>query len=203
MKNCISCEKSCKDVNLEVISPKANIENANVKVLMISEALPRDLNDYFYTSEEASFFRTTLQALEDAGYHVHSIHELNDLGIYLTTALKCSKKNYLVSATTIKNCSQLLEQEIDPFENVKSIMCMGDFAIKAVNYIYKKKYGSNVIPSGSTYKIRNQEYVFNGVRFYPSYTQTGDSFNIEKSKRRMIAEDIRSAFAYAGIRQYT
>jgi uracil-DNA glycosylase len=120
-------------------------------------------------------------------------------GIYLTTALKCSKKDYLVSAGTIKNCSMILEREIAQFPNVKAIMCMGDFAIKSVNYIYRRKYGTKVIPDGSTYKIRNQPYLFDGVRFYPSYTQTGDSFNIEKSKRTMIAEDIKSALDFAGI----
>ncbi|MNE84123.1 hypothetical protein D3C80_1809960 [compost metagenome] len=73
---------------------------------------------------------------------------------------------------------------------------MGDFAINAVNYIFKRRFGVRIIPSGSTYKIRNQEYIYNGIRFYPSYTQTGDSFNIEKSKRTMIAEDIRSAMEY-------
>ena len=161
---------------------------------MISEALPKDLKDYFYTTEEASFFKTTRQAMADAGYFIDSIDELNDMGIYLTTAIKCSKKGYPVSAKTIKNCSILLEKEIAPFHNV-----YGDFGIKAINYIFKRKHGINVIPSGSTYKIRNQEYIFNNVRFYPSYTQTGDSFNIEKSKRAMIAEDIKSAFEYAEI----
>lgn len=117
----------------------------------------------------------------------------------MTTAIKCSKKDYLVSAATIKNCSEVLEQEIEPFHNVKSIMCMGDFAIKSVNYIFKRKCGHNVIPSGSTYKIRKETYTLDGIRFFPSYTQTGDSFNIEKSKRMMIAEDIRNAFEYAGI----
>lgn len=199
--DCFICEKSCNDVNLEAFVPGGCVQHANVRVVMISEALPKDPNDYFYTTEEAGFFQTTRQALEDAGYRVQSMREMNDLGIYLTTALKCSKKNYLVSASTLKNCSRLLEQEIAPFKGVKSIMCMGDFAIKAVNYIYKRNYGVNVIPSGSTYKIRNEPYIFGGVRFYPSYTQTGDSFNIEKSKRRMIAEDIRSAFEYAGIGQ--
>lgn len=194
-----NCGRNCIDVNLEAFLPTAKISSNNIKVLMISEALPKNLNDYFYTTEEAAFFKTTCQALEDAGYHIESISELNELGIYLTTAIKCSKKDYLVSAATIKNCSQVLEQEIEPFKNVKSIMCMGDFAIKSVNYIFKRKYGSNVIPSGSTYKIRKETYILNDIRFFPSYTQTGDSFNIEKSKRMMIAEDIKSAFEYAGI----
>ena len=166
---------------------------------MISEALPKDLNDYFYTTEEASFFKTTQQVMADAGYFIDSLEELKDKGIYLTTAIKCSKKDYLVSASTIKNCSTILESEIAPFSNVKSIMCMGDFAIKSVNYIFKRKYGVSVIPAGSTYKIRNQDYRLDHVRFFPSYTQTGDSFNIEKSKRTMITEDIKNAFEHAGI----
>jgi len=67
-------------------------------------------------------------------------------------------------------------------------MCMGDFAIKAINHIYKNKYKVAPVKSGSTYKIRKEIFIFNGIRFSPSYTQTGDSFNIEKSKRQMIAE---------------
>jgi uracil-DNA glycosylase len=194
-----NCERSCLDVNLEAILPNVKIDSKNIKVLMISEALPKNLSDYFYTTEEAAFFKTTQQALDDAGYHIESISELNQLGIYLTTAIKCSKQGYLVSAATIKNCSQVLEKEIEQFKNVKSIMCMGDFAIKSVNYIFKRKYGSNVIQSGSTYKIRKEIFIIDGIRFFPSYTQTGDSFNIEKSKRTMIAEDIKNAFEYAGI----
>ncbi|GLC29080.1 uracil-DNA glycosylase family protein [Clostridium omnivorum] len=197
-----NCERNCIDVNLEAILPTAKISSSNIKVLMISEALPKNLNDFFYTTEQAAFFKTTCQALDDAGYHIESISELNELGIYLTTAIKCSKKDYLVSAATIKRCSQVLEKEIEPFKNVKSIMCMGDFAIKSINYIFKRKYGANVIRSGSTYKIRKEIYSSNGIRFFPSYTQTGDSFNIEKSKRIMIAEDIRNAFEYAGIVKY-
>ncbi|WP_040952741.1 hypothetical protein [Gorillibacterium massiliense] len=197
--HCLDCKGKCKDVNLEVYEPSVNISSENVKVIMISEALPKDIDDYFYTTEEASFFKTTQQALADSGYYINSLAELKAMPIYLTTAIKCSKKDYLVSAGTIKNCSFILEKEVALFVNVKSIMCMGDFAIKSIQYIFKRKYGVNVIPSGSTYKIRNQAYIFNGIHFYPSYTQTGDSFNIEKSKRSMIAEDIKSAFEYAGV----
>ncbi|MEF2965834.1 uracil-DNA glycosylase [Paenibacillus sp. M1] len=197
--NCFLCEKNCKDVNHEAYLPEAKILRDRVKVIMISEAIPKNLEDYFYTHQNASFFKTTQQVLREAGYQINSPEELNEMGVYLTTAIKCSKKDYLVSANTIKNCSLVLESEITPFDQVKSIMCMGDFAIKSVNYIYKKKHGVKVIPTGSTYKIRNGEYIYNEIRFYPSYTQTGDSFNIEKSKRSMIVEDIKNAFEYAGI----
>jgi len=45
-------------------------------------------------------------------------------------------------------------------------------------------------------KIRHLEHVLENIRFFPSYTQTGDSFNIEKRKRKMIAEDISKALDY-------
>ena len=46
---------------------------------------------------------------------------------------------------------------------------------------------------GSTYNIRGGEFYSRGKRAFPSYTQTGPSFGIEKSKQRMIAEDIATA----------
>ncbi len=168
----------------------------NVKLIMISEALPKDIQDYFYSADRASFFQTTQTVFADAGYEIKHPREFIEKGIYLTTAIKCTKKDYLVSADTIKTCSLSLERELEMFKNARVIMCMGDFAIKAVNYIFKRKTGARVIPAGSTYKIRDHEYIHHGIRFYPSYTQTGDSFNLEKSKRSMIAEDIRSAIEY-------
>ncbi len=72
---------------------------------------------------------------------------------------------------------------------------MGDFAIKAINYISKNKYGRNAITSGSTYIIRKIKHELNGVAYLPSYIQTGDSFNIERIKRKMIVEDIKHALS--------
>jgi uracil-DNA glycosylase len=74
-------------------------------------------------------------------------------------------------------------------------MLMGDVAIKAINYIAKRVGEERVIPAGSTYKIRGQEYFFQRKRVFPSYLQAGPSFFIEKSKRRMIAEDIAAALS--------
>ena len=74
-------------------------------------------------------------------------------------------------------------------------MLMGDVAIKAINYISKRAGESRVIPAGSTYKIRGREYFFRGKRAFPSYLQAGPSYFIEKSKRRMIAEDIAAALS--------
>jgi len=124
---------------------------------------------------------------------VSSIWDILNLGVYLTTAVKCGKTGYGIKAATINECSNLLEKEIALFPGVKVFMLMGDVAIKAVNTIAKRTGEERVIPAGSTYKIRGQRYYFQGKRAFPSYLQAGPSFNIEKSKRRMIAEDIRQA----------
>jgi hypothetical protein len=75
---------------------------------------------------------------------------------------------------------------------------MGDVAIQAVNSIAKRNHEPRVIPAGSTYKIRGGEFSFRGARAFPSYVQAGPAFFVEKSKRRMIAEDIARALALAG-----
>jgi uracil-DNA glycosylase len=93
----------------------------------------------------------------------------------------------------MKNCAALLEKEIALFPNVKVFMLMGDVAIKMMNDIWKKQTGKRVIPAGSTYKIRGQAYYVGDKRVLPSYTPAGRNFLIEKSKRRMVAEDIKEA----------
>ena len=79
------------------------------------------------------------------------------------------------------------------FPNVQAYLLNGDVAIRAMNEVWRRQSGSRVVPAGSTYKIRKQEVWFQGKRVFPSYVQTGKAFFIEKSKRRMIAEDIREA----------
>ena len=83
------------------------------------------------------------------------------------------------------------------FPNVKVYMLMGDVAIKAVNDIARRTGEKRVIPAGSTYKIRGEEYRYRDIRVFPSYLQAGPSFFIEKSKRQMISEDITAALEYS------
>lgn len=195
--NDFRCDYPCTDINRDIIFPGIKINPNIIRIVMISEAPPLNRSNYFYESISGSFFQTTKMAFKDAGIIINNYEDLTNIGFYLTTAIKCCKTGYLVSAKTIKECSlRFLKTELAQLPNTKIIMCMGDFAIKAVNYIYKEKYKKDPIKSGSTYKIRNEEYVLNNIRFLPSYTQTGDSFNIEKSKRKMIAQDIQKALSY-------
>ncbi|MGD2146554.1 MAG: uracil-DNA glycosylase [Anaerolineae bacterium] len=187
----------CQDVRHDrYVVPDIDIDPWGVSIVLISEASPPDLADYYYApGGDPLFQQTTAQAFQDAGADVASIQDILDLGVYLTTAVKCGKVGYNLKAATVKACSHLLEAELDLFPSVKAFLLMGDVAIKAVNQIAKRAGEGRVIPAGSTYKIRGEEYVFRGCPAFPSYTQAGPSFFIEKSKRRMIAEDIAAALA--------
>jgi uracil-DNA glycosylase len=192
----ICSEFPCADVRHECyLVPRIDVDPTDVSIILISEAAPPDPGDYYYAPGDPLFQQTTVQAFRDAGADVSTIHDILRLGVHLTTAVKCGKIGYGIKAGTIKECSLLLEQEIDLFPNTQVFLLMGDVAIKAINYIAKRGGEGRVIPAGSTYKIRGGEYVFRGRRAFPSYTQAGPSFFIEKSKRRMIAEDIAAALA--------
>jgi len=192
---CVGCKTfPCVDVNREsYIVPDVDLDPDTVSIVLISEAPPVDLNDYYYAKGHPLFQQTTVQAFNDAGANVSSIQDIVNLGVYLTTAVKCGKTGYGIKAGTIKECSEILEKELSLFPNVKAFLLMGDVAIRVLNYIAGRAGEGRVIPAGSTYKIRGRAYHFREKRAFPSYLQAGPSFNIEKSKRKMIAEDIASA----------
>jgi uracil-DNA glycosylase len=195
MSQHIGCQGfPCADVRQECyLVPHAELDPDKISVVMISEAAPENPNDYYYAKGESLFQQTTVQAFNDAGVDVSSIQDILNLGVYLTTAVKCGKTGYGIKSGTIEECSKILEKELALFPNIKVFMLMGDVAIKAVNYIAKRAGEGRVIPAGSTYKMRGREYYFHDSRAFPSYLQAGPSFFIEKSKRRMIAEDIKAA----------
>ena len=191
----ISCEGfPCQDTRrASYFIPDIVLDASKVTIMLISEANPENLSDHYYSGPEALFARTTLLAFQDAGAEVKSIQDITDLGVYLTTAVKCGKTGYGIATASIEHCSHLLEKEIALFPNVKVFLLMGDVAIKAVNMMAKRNGEPRVIPAGSTYKIRDGVFTFRGARAFPSYVQAGPAFFVEKSKRKMIAEDIKKA----------
>ncbi len=197
VSECVKCVKfPCGDVDHECyVVPDTEVDPKKASVAMIAEAAPSNPHDYFYAEGDPLFGRTTVQAFNDAGAKVSSARDILDLGVYLTTAVKCGKTAYGIQTATVEECSRILERELKLFPNLKAFMLMGDVAIKAVNFVAKRAGEKRVIPAGSTYKIRGGEFFFQGKRAFPSYLQAGPSFFIEKSKRRMIAEDIANALA--------
>jgi hypothetical protein len=178
--------------------PAIDLQPERVSIVLISEAAPANPEDDYYASGNPLFMQTTVLAFQEAGAQVSSIQELLNLGVYLTTAVKCAKTAYAIQTGTVKECSLILEQELKLFPHVKVFLLMGDVAIKAVNEISRRSGQGRAIPAGSTYKIRGGEFFFQGKRALPSYLQAGPSFFIEKSKRKMIAEDIATALKLAG-----
>jgi len=184
----------CQDVKHEsYFVPPIEVRPDAISIVLISEAAPANLSDHYYAGGESLFEQTTVLAFNDAGAKIASIQDILALGVYLTTAVKCGKTGYGIETSTVKQCSLILEQELALFPNVQVLLLMGDVAIKAVNEIARRTGVGRVVPAGSTHKIRGGEYYFQGKRALPSYLQAGPSFFIEKSKRKMIAEDIATA----------
>ena len=198
VNKCVKCiDFPCLDVNKDCYHvPDVEVDPDKIKAFMISEAPPTNRSDYFYAEGDPFYMQTTAQAFKDAGFEVATMEDVLDLGVYITTAIKCGKTGYSISSKTVENCSSLLEREMDLTPSLGAILLMGDTAIKAMNYIAKRNTGKRIVPSGSTYKIRKNEYFYNYVRVFPTYLQTGKSYLIEKSKRKMIAEDIKNALKY-------
>jgi hypothetical protein len=192
----ISCQTfSCKDIEKSAYQiPNLYIDPDKMKLVMISEVPPLDPKDYFYSLGTPFYMETTKEAFRDAGYSINSIQDILNLGVYITTAVKCAKIGTSISTDTIKECSSILEEELKLFQNAKAYLLLGDVAIKSFNYISKRNTNKLTIPNGSTYKLRNQSFFYGDIRVFPSYIITGKNFLIEKSKRKMIAEDIKNAF---------
>jgi uracil-DNA glycosylase len=168
----------------------------NVRIMMISEAVPENPEDYFYTSCDSLYVTNTLAAFNAAGISVTSINDVIQRGVYLTVAVKTPRKGLVVPSDVIREHSYALEAELKMFPDLKVILLMGDAAIKAMNMISQRTCHAKTIPNGSTYKIRSGTFWFNHIRVFPSYLQTGKNFLIEKAKRMMVAEDLQNAFKF-------
>ena len=133
----IKCSQfPCVDVRRECyVIPSIDVNPTDVSIILISEAAPADSRDYYYAEGDPLFQQTTVQAFRDAGVEVSSIQDILELGVYLTTAVKCGKIGYGIKAGTIKECSLILEKEIELFPEVRVFLLMGDIAIKGINYI--------------------------------------------------------------------
>lgn len=174
--------------------PDAIMETDDIRMIMISEVVPKNPEDYFYSGHpDAAFLSTTIPILNEAGINVKGMDDIISKGIYITTAVKTPKEGYTIPTETIKNQLPVLEKELALFDNIKVIMLMGDVAKKAFNMIARKKTKKNLIPSQPTYRIRGNEYYYGGIRVFPSYIITGGNLLIEKGKIEMIKGDISAA----------
>ena len=166
------------------------IDPLTIKAIMINEVVPADPAQDFYGIAEADYLKTTIPLLQGAGAAINSIQDVLQMGIYITNAVKTPKTEYTIDKSSIEKSLPYLEADISLFPNLKVIMLMGDVAKKAFNMITKKATKKNAVPAVSTYKLRNSEIYYQGIRVMPSYIMTGGNILIEKSKVTMATEDI-------------
>lgn len=175
--------------------PDCELDPAKVKVIMINEVVPRNPDDWFYsTANDPENLRNVLGVFKGAGVFVESMQDILDLGIYVTAALKTPKESSTADPEVIKAQLPLLEAELALFPNVKLIMLMGDVAAKMVNMIAKARTKKNACQSGAEGRRKhwnNTEFYWGEIRIFPSYIMTGKNLLIEPFKRDTIIEDIR------------
>ncbi len=166
------------------------VDPASIRAVMINEVVPADPAQDFYGASGQEYLSTTIPLFQQAGLEVTSIDDILRMGVYITNAVKTPKTAYAIEKAAIDESLPWLEAELSLFPNVQVIMLMGDVAKKMVNIIVRKATKKNVIPSGATYKLRGNSYYDGNIRVIPSYIITGGNLLIEKSKVRMITEDI-------------
>lgn len=171
-----------------------NIEPETIQAIMINEVVPSCPEDDFYGKPDSAYMSTTIPMFRKAGIEIGSVQGILNNGIYITNAVKAPKTEYAVSKESIEDSLPYLEKELALFPNAKVIMLMGDVAKKAFNMICKKATKKNAVPSISTYKLRNTEIFYNGIRIMPSYIMTGQNILIEKSKFEMASKDIETMY---------
>ncbi len=171
-----------------------NIEPETIQAIMINEVVPSCPEDDFYGKPDSAYMSTTIPMFRKAGIEIGSVQDILNSGIYITNAVKTPKTEYAVSKESIEDSLPYLEKELALFPNAKVIMLMGDVAKKAFNMICKKATKKNAVPSISTYKLRNTEIFYKGIRIIPSYIMTGQNILIEKSKFEMASKDIETMY---------
>ena len=165
-----------------------------IQTIMINEVVPSCPEEDFYGKPDSAYMSTTIPMFRKAGIEIGSVQDILNNGIYITNAVKTPKSEYAVSKESIEDSLPYLEKELVLFPNAKVIMLMGDVAKKAFNMICKKATKKNAVPSISTYKLRNTEIFYNGIRIMSSYIMTGQNILIEKSKFEMASKDIETMY---------
>lgn len=183
--------KVCDDIEVISYLNDIEIDVQEIKCIMINEVVPNDPKDDFYGSNiQPYYLQTTIPLFQESDESITDVYDILQKGIYITNAVKLPKEDYSIETSFILKNAEILEKELSLFPNVQVIMLMGDVAKKAFNAICKKQTKKNVVPSISTYKLRNSKLYYNGIRIFPSYIMTGQNILIEKSKFKMASEDI-------------
>ncbi len=162
-----------------------------IRLLLLTDGYPSEPTQHYAFSNPASTaWQNTREVFLAAGIPVNSFEDLVARGILLATCLDSTVPDK-VTADEIRRASRRLERLLAELPSLRAIGLMGGIAIDAFNRMHKRLTGGQrLIPAGSTYKTRGEDYFWGDIQVLPSYLHTGKSFLIERSKQRMVADGI-------------
>ncbi len=123
-------------------------------------------------------------------------------GTYVTAAVKCAPPDNKPTVDETHNCSEYFTSEIDSLRDLKTILCLGQFAFKAVIRMIQNKYNLNTRSAGFAHgrvlKL-GQDIPVIVCSYHPSprNTQTG------KLTEKMFLSVLRKTRAISKIAQNT
>jgi uracil-DNA glycosylase family 4 len=69
-------------------------------------------------------------------------------GAYVTAAVKCAPPDNKPTTDETSNCANYLASEIDSLKELRTILCLGQFAFKAVIRMIQNKYNLRTLSAG-------------------------------------------------------
>jgi uracil-DNA glycosylase family 4 len=69
-------------------------------------------------------------------------------GAYVTAAVKCAPPDNKPTNEETSNCARYLASEIDSLKNLRTILCLGQFAFKAVSRMIQNEYSLRTRSAG-------------------------------------------------------
>lgn len=167
-----------------------------VRLLLLTDGYPPDPNQhYIFSNPDTLAWHNSREVLSALGVDAHSFQEVLDRGILIVPSLD-GVVPPKVSPPEIASAAERLKALLGLLPNLTAIGLMGDVAIATFNQMHKGLSGTRLIPAGSTYKLRRQDFFWGDVQVFPSYLYTGKSYVIERSKRQMVAEDMQRIGSY-------
>lgn len=167
-----------------------------VRLLLLTDGYPPDPHQHFVFSDvETLAWQNTRGILSSLGVEANSFQEVLDHGVLITPSLDIVVPPKVTAVETAR-AAERLEALLRLLPNLAAIGLMGDVAIATFNQMHRQAAGRRLIPPGSTYKLRRQDFFWGKVQVFPSYLHTGKSYLIERSKRRMVADDMKRMAPY-------
>jgi uracil-DNA glycosylase family 4 len=69
-------------------------------------------------------------------------------GAYVTAAVKCAPPDNKPTTDETSSCAAYLSREIDSLKDLKTILCLGQFALNAVIHVIQNKYNLKIRSAG-------------------------------------------------------